>query len=558
MKTITFYSYKGGVGRSLALANIANRLAEFGKKVCMLDFDLEAPGLHIKFSDSIGKSGIKGGLVDYIHKFTTENVVPENILDYVTEVSSFKDGGGTISLIAAGDTAREEYWKKLSHINWTKLFYEEDSLGVDFFYNLKFQIEKQLSPDVLLIDSRTGITDIAGVTMSIMADEVVLFAANNTENLDGIGQVLCSLAVPSNSLRNTAPKINVVLSRIPYFTKTKDKPREANAKNTALRILNEKLAHKNIKDLDLEKIFVVHSEPELEMREEIRMHHRNDNLLGQSVTSADYLELFQELTHDVVVDLNEADELDNFMRANVLVDKAQKSKVREERISLLKEAIQLYPRFSFAYLYLGIVYLEADLCTEAIANLEIAEALNPKLADNAEYFKGHAFVKQGNLDDAKNLFEHQLDVESNVIGSLSMLGIISYKKNDYEKSLMYYQQAVDQDPENPSLWNGYANSLRVLKRYNEGFEAVYKSLELNPQHILANTTLAELNGSIGNYREFYKNLDLAFSLGLTNKDFQQMIDEDEFYLQFMDDENFKKILDKYKIDVKWEGAQKNI
>ncbi|MBU0764165.1 MAG: AAA family ATPase, partial [Bacteroidetes bacterium] len=38
MKTITFYSYKGGVGRTLALANIAKRLAEFGKKVCLIDF----------------------------------------------------------------------------------------------------------------------------------------------------------------------------------------------------------------------------------------------------------------------------------------------------------------------------------------------------------------------------------------------------------------------------------------------------------------------------------------------------------------------------------------
>lgn len=552
MKTITFYSYKGGVGRSLALANIANRLAEFGKKVCMLDFDLEAPGLHIKFSDSIGKSGLKGGLVDYIYKFTSENVVPENILDYVTEVNSFNDGGGTVSLIAAGDTTREEYWKKLSHINWTKLFYEKDSLGVDFFYNLKFQIEKQLSPDVLLIDSRTGITDIAGVTMSIMADEVVLFAANNIENLDGIGQVLCSLAVPSNSLRNTAPKINVVLSRIPYFTKAKDKPREANAKNTALRILNEKLEHKKIKSFAVEKIFVVHSEPELEMREEIRMHHRSDDLLGQSVTSADYLELFEELTHDVVVDNHEADELDNFMKANMLVDKALKSKVREERISLLKEAIQSYPRFSFAYLYLGIAYFDADLCTEAIANLEIAEVLNPKLADNAEYFKGHVFIKQGKLDDAKNLFEHQLDIESNVNGSLSMLGLIYYKKNDYEKSLMYYKLAIDRDPENPNLWNGYANSLRATGKYSEGFEATYKSLELDPQHIHANATLAELNASIGNYREFYKNMDLAFSLGLTNKDFQQIVEEEEIYHQFMNDENFKKILDKYKIDVNWE------
>ncbi|MBK7057003.1 MAG: AAA family ATPase [Leptospiraceae bacterium] len=43
MKTVTFYSYKGGVGRTLALANIAMRLSEFGKKVCILDFDLEAP-----------------------------------------------------------------------------------------------------------------------------------------------------------------------------------------------------------------------------------------------------------------------------------------------------------------------------------------------------------------------------------------------------------------------------------------------------------------------------------------------------------------------------------
>ncbi len=49
MKTITFYSYKGGVGRTLALANVAMRLSEFKKKVCMIDFDLEAPGLHHKF-----------------------------------------------------------------------------------------------------------------------------------------------------------------------------------------------------------------------------------------------------------------------------------------------------------------------------------------------------------------------------------------------------------------------------------------------------------------------------------------------------------------------------
>src|SRR5215472_16132980 len=47
---VTFYSYKGGVGRSMALANIAILLAQRGLKVLVVDFDLEAPGLERYFS----------------------------------------------------------------------------------------------------------------------------------------------------------------------------------------------------------------------------------------------------------------------------------------------------------------------------------------------------------------------------------------------------------------------------------------------------------------------------------------------------------------------------
>ena len=44
---VTFYSYKGGVGRSMVLANIAWLLAKkYGKSVILVDWDLEAPGLH--------------------------------------------------------------------------------------------------------------------------------------------------------------------------------------------------------------------------------------------------------------------------------------------------------------------------------------------------------------------------------------------------------------------------------------------------------------------------------------------------------------------------------
>jgi len=55
---ITFYSYKGGTGRSMALANVgyllAGRTAPRGRGVLLIDWDLEAPGLHRYFEERSG------------------------------------------------------------------------------------------------------------------------------------------------------------------------------------------------------------------------------------------------------------------------------------------------------------------------------------------------------------------------------------------------------------------------------------------------------------------------------------------------------------------------
>ena len=52
-QVITFYSFKGGVGRTMALANISILLAQWGKRILVVDWDLEAPGLEHYFSTFI-------------------------------------------------------------------------------------------------------------------------------------------------------------------------------------------------------------------------------------------------------------------------------------------------------------------------------------------------------------------------------------------------------------------------------------------------------------------------------------------------------------------------
>ncbi|MBL0344368.1 MAG: AAA family ATPase [Anaerolineales bacterium] len=83
-KVITFYSYKGGTGRSMALANIAWILASNGKKVLVIDWDLEAPGLHRYFAPFLidpelhSTTGFIDFLSEYVDASLTKPVEPKD------------------------------------------------------------------------------------------------------------------------------------------------------------------------------------------------------------------------------------------------------------------------------------------------------------------------------------------------------------------------------------------------------------------------------------------------------------------------------------------------
>lgn len=298
MQTITFYSYKGGVGRTLVVANIAKYLARFGQKVFALDFDLESPGLHYKFrlDREEETNTIERGVVDYIHSFTEEGQVPESLAGYVIEVEPRTESGGSIHFMPAGNVPSSEHWRKLARINWHELFYSKGAKGIPLFLELKATIETEFAPDYLLIDSRTGVTEIGAVAITLLPDKVVCLLINNLENLEGARAVLRSIKRTPRLDGQEPVQIQAVLTRIPEMEKSQDEDR---IRNETRDFLNEE-APKLSDTLNIQEVIILHSEPNLQISESLRIG--GDRKPDESPLLRDYLRLFARLIPKEVIE----------------------------------------------------------------------------------------------------------------------------------------------------------------------------------------------------------------------------------------------------------------
>jgi len=190
---VTFYSYKGGVGRSMALANVASWLVTGAhKRVVAIDFDLEAPGLTYYF----GPSGLLGeeplprpGLVELLTKYRTEGAVPD-LSDYVVSGPP-QLGGGQLHLLCAGEHRSANYPADLAALDWNALY--EHGYGFELMEHLRVSVIDGYQPDIVLIDSRTGLHGIGAIAAQHLPDAVVLLFSLNEQNVDGTAEVLTSI-----------------------------------------------------------------------------------------------------------------------------------------------------------------------------------------------------------------------------------------------------------------------------------------------------------------------------------------------------------------------------
>jgi MinD-like ATPase involved in chromosome partitioning or flagellar assembly len=174
---ITFYSYKGGVGRSMAVANIGSVLSRT-KRVLLIDFDLEAPGLERYFTLDATLREETAGVVDLVH---------QKSLQWRDCLHKFKpfEVGFELHLISAG-RADDDYVERVRQTRWDELFEKQD-LGARIE---AWRAEWRRAYDYILIDSRTGMTDAGGVCTILLPDVLFALFTTNQQSLEGTLQVL--------------------------------------------------------------------------------------------------------------------------------------------------------------------------------------------------------------------------------------------------------------------------------------------------------------------------------------------------------------------------------
>ena len=235
-QVVTFYSYKGGTGRTMALANVAWILAANGLRVLVVDWDLESPGLARFFHPFLDDAALAstGGVTDLILEFEQATTLrtgrPEDWVRQHARVSKYAlsldwdfGNGGTLDFLGAGH-APTDYSRPIASLPWDD-FYEKLG-GGKFFDELRADMKRTY--DYTLIDSRTGLSDISSICTLHLPDILVDCFTLSDQGIDGAARIAHKIRTQRSPKRDI--RILPVPTRIDLAEKEKAERGTAHAK----------------------------------------------------------------------------------------------------------------------------------------------------------------------------------------------------------------------------------------------------------------------------------------------------------------------------------------
>jgi tetratricopeptide (TPR) repeat protein/CO dehydrogenase nickel-insertion accessory protein CooC1 len=228
-QVVTFYSYKGGTGRTMAVANVGWILAAAGKRVLVADWDLESPGLHRFFTPFMNVKAVAsmGGVIDLIREFEEEVKHPaERPEGWVNQLARVEDyafsldwtfpDGGSLDFLSAG-RQNDTYAQSLCGLDWDN-FYERLH-GQQFLDALRQNMIEHY--DYTLIDSRTGFSDVSDICTGHLPDVLVDCFTLSTQGITGAAQIARKIRNQKVRGRNRSIRVLPVAMRVDQAEKEK-------------------------------------------------------------------------------------------------------------------------------------------------------------------------------------------------------------------------------------------------------------------------------------------------------------------------------------------------
>jgi cellulose biosynthesis protein BcsQ len=215
---VTFYSFKGGVGRTTTLAACALLAAQAKEKVVIVDLDLEAPGLA-----SVFRVEVEQGVVDLLVDHLATGVVdlgraPQRPRDLPDELAEY------IRVIPAGKLGTP-YLEKLARLDFSGSAVDAGAARIpvqEALQALLTKVRDELQPRWILLDARAGLHDLAGLSLHGLAHVDVIFSRANAQSVAGLELVV---EVISRRIRDALSRVVLVHAMAPVAENEADTER---------------------------------------------------------------------------------------------------------------------------------------------------------------------------------------------------------------------------------------------------------------------------------------------------------------------------------------------
>jgi len=214
-RRVTLFGIKGGAGRSTAAAVLAWRLSQAGKRVLVVDIDLESPGVGTTLLPA--ERAPEFGVVDWFVE-SAVGQADEDLLREMAAPSPLGSGGRELLVVPAGGRPRADY----SYLPKLARAYVEvasgDARPAEFgerLHHLVCDLEHTFRPDVVLLDSRAGLHDIAAVTVTRMNATGLLFAVDTAQTWQAYRALFQAWQTHFDRAQGFRENLKMVASQIP-------------------------------------------------------------------------------------------------------------------------------------------------------------------------------------------------------------------------------------------------------------------------------------------------------------------------------------------------------